>query len=68
MFCPNCAKLAFMNSNKKCIRCQGTINNNISVLCDFCSTTARQCSVCLKKTYASESEKQKNRGCNCGGK
>ena len=31
MLCPNCSKLAIHHLNKKCIRCQGEVLQNISV-------------------------------------
>jgi len=67
MLCSNCLKLAFMSTNKKCVRCQGALFNNISVLCDNCSETHKQCSVCLKKIVSQE-ERNKNRGCGCSGR
>lgn len=67
MLCPNCVKLAFLHTNKSCIRCQGVVLNNVSVLCDFCSANSKQCSVCLKKVI-SEAERVAHKGCNCGKK
>ena len=67
MLCPNCAKLAALKTSKTCLRCQGPVFVNISVLCDNCSSGAKQCSVCLK-TIVSEAERAANRGCNCGKK
>lgn len=48
MMCSNCVKLAFFESKKPCIACQGEILNNLSVLCEFCSNSNTVCSVCLK--------------------
>jgi len=67
MLCTNCIKLAFTNVNKNCVRCQGQVIINISVLCEFCSTTNKQCSVCLKKIISVEQRNSK-KGCGCGGK
>lgn len=67
MLCSNCSKLANVASNKKCIRCQGNINNNLSVICDFCSSTEKQCSVCIKKIITAE-QRSAGRGCGCGKK
>jgi len=67
MLCPNCTKLAFLQTNKKCMRCQGAVFNNLSVLCEFCSNTEKLCAVCLKKVI-SQVERNKGRGCGCGGK
>lgn len=67
MLCSNCVKLAFLKTNKVCISCQGAVFNSISVLCDFCSSTGKKCSVCLKKVI-SEAERIAKRGCNCGHK
>lgn len=64
MLCTNCVKLAFVQSNKSCIRCQGNVNNNISVLCDSCSSSDKKCSVCLKKIVPVGTGQR--RGCNCG--
>jgi hypothetical protein len=67
MLCPSCSRLAILQASKTCIRCQLTINNNLSVLCDFCSSTEKQCSVCLKKIVTPE-QRAVGRGCGCGGK
>lgn len=67
MLCSNCVKLAFVNTKKSCIKCHGTILTNISILCDFCSNTEKQCAVCLKRVI-SESERAVKRGCKCGKK
>ena len=64
MLCTNCSKLALIQSNKSCIRCQGNINNNISVLCDFCSASDQKCAICLKKIITPGIPGR--RGCNCG--
>lgn len=50
MFCASCSKLAFMvNANRLCLRCNQHVNNNLSVLCESCSTQDSVCAVCLKK-------------------
>lgn len=67
MLCPNCNKLAFMHTKRSCIRCQNDVFSNISVLCDSCSSNARQCAVCLKKVFT-EAERARNKGCGCGRK
>lgn len=64
MFCPNCSKLTILHTKKSCIRCQGEILNNISVLCEFCSLRDQICSACLKKV--NKSTGPRHRGCNCG--
>lgn len=63
MLCINCSKLAFLHTKKKCIRCQGEVLNNISVLCEFCSKSDNVCSVCLKKTNNSFADKLSKSGC-----
>jgi hypothetical protein len=49
MLCPQCSKLAILNTNRVCIRCQGKILNNLSCICDKCSLEQSLCSICLKK-------------------
>lgn len=49
MLCNNCVKLAYLHTKKKCVRCQGDVFENISVLCNRCSVAEGVCSVCLKK-------------------
>jgi len=63
MLCTNCSQLAFLHTNKSCVRCHGNVVNNISVLCDLCSATEKQCAVCLKKIITQTAAKK---GCNCG--
>lgn len=65
MICANCSKLAFLKTNKNCIKCQSVIFNNLFVLCDFCSNTEKKCAVCLKNVLLSNKQ---SRGCGCGGK
>jgi hypothetical protein len=66
MLCSNCTKLVFLHANKSCIRCHGNVVKNISILCEQCSSTGKQCSVCLKKVTTQAATLK--RGCNCGGK
>lgn len=63
MFCPNCSKLAILHTKKTCIRCQGEVFNNLSVLCETCSGTEKICSICLKKTQNSLAAKLATAGC-----
>lgn len=49
MLCSNCSKLAIHHLKKKCIHCQGEVLQNISVVCDRCSSQTKQCSACLRK-------------------
>ncbi len=65
MLCTSCSKLALLSVNKHCIKCQNVITNNLSILCDFCSSTEKQCAICLKKMQTASS---RYRGCNCSGK
>ncbi len=66
MLCSNCAKLATAYTNKACVRCQGAVYTNISVLCDKCSTSNNQCQACLKNIVTTEQRALK--GCNGGRK
>lgn len=63
MFCDNCLKLAAIFTNKKCIRCQGNVIKNISVICETCSNQAKQCSACLKKINNNAGKKYYYGGC-----
>ena len=67
MFCDNCSKLSYFTTAKICTRCQGKVLNNISVLCEVCSVSYKQCSACIKKII-SAADRARNRGCNCSGK
>jgi len=68
MFCSNCAKLALLVTQKKCIKCNALVLNNISVLCESCSNSQKICSVCLKRINP-DPRKQSYRGCGrCGHK
>lgn len=51
MLCSNCIKLTYLPLDKKCIKCQGAIAKNISVLCEACSAREKICEVCLKKFF-----------------
>ncbi len=69
MFCQQCSKLAILNDNRVCVRCQGLILNNLSCICDKCSDTQNICSVCLKKIHLGleQNKFQLRRGCgSCG--
>lgn len=66
MLCANCTKLNYLHTKKFCIRCHGDVLTNISVLCEFCSSTEKLCAVCLKKVISPA--QRINRNCNCGGK
>lgn len=68
MMCPTCSKLAYQVTNKKCIKCQGAVFNTLSVLCDLCSNTNKNCSVCLKKVDNSAVKKHYYAGCKACGK
>lgn len=61
MLCLNCSKLAYLHTKRVCIRCQGEVLNNISVLCEFCSKTDNVCAVCIKKIPTATDKK--NIGC-----
>lgn len=63
MLCSNCSKLSILHTKRTCIKCQGEVFNNISVLCDFCSLTDKMCAICLKKMQNSLADKLKNAGC-----
>lgn len=67
MICTNCLKLAYLKSNKACIRCQGNVLINIGILCEFCSNSEKKCAVCAKSIILN-SERQLKKGCNCGSK
>ncbi len=66
MMCSNCSKLASIYTTKKCMRCQGAVSISIAVLCETCSATSKQCSVCMKKSQANAGIR--GGGCNCGKK
>lgn len=69
MLCTTCSKLAVLyTTNKKCIKCQSKVYQNIAVLCDPCSKTTKSCAACLKKVY-DPLEHPKMTGCKgCGKK
>lgn len=72
MFCPNCNKLYTKYCNKNCMKCKGTINQSIAILCDTCSLTTQSCAACLRRiTKTGELPLYKSRrgGCKaCGSK
>lgn len=63
MLCNNCTKLLFQFTNKKCMRCTGSITQNIHVICDSCSKIAQQCAACLKKIQNNTINKHYFGGC-----
>lgn len=66
MFCSNCSRLAILFVHRICIRCGLEVLNNLSVLCERCSSSEKVCSICLKKINNSVNH-QRNRGCSgCG--
>lgn len=70
MFCHNCSKLAILNTNRICIRCQGSILDNLSCICDKCSQEQNICSICLKKLHLNQNTNQfvYRKGCQSCGK
>lgn len=73
MLCSICSKLLRLATNKKCVKCQGSVYNNISIICDICSQNEKACSACLKKVYNNPIENpnyhSKTTGCkSCGQK
>lgn len=71
MMCPGCQKLAVLHTVRQCVRCKGTILENLSCICGQCSKDQGVCSVCLKRLSLS-SDPTKNHalksGCrSCGG-
>lgn len=71
MFCDSCSKLSTLYTNKKCMKCQGSIYINISIICDICSNENQCCSVCLKKTFKNFNSpiyRNKGKGCHTCGK
>lgn len=65
MICKNCSKLAMLKANKKCKKCNLFVNNNLSVICDSCSTKNNICSICLKHVNLNNNIRK---SCNCGRK
>lgn len=63
MFCVGCTKLSYQYTKKICMRCQATVNNTISMICDTCSATAKQCAACLKKVKNDANVKHYYGGC-----
>lgn len=68
MLCNACSKLALLTASRTCLRCKGTIFNNISVICDNCSALEKLCSICLKKLYSSNSKQKPRSNCSSCGK
>jgi hypothetical protein len=70
MFCPECSKLAVLNTKKICVRCQGLIVDNLSCICDKCSREQNMCSICLKKLHIVNGQNVNpiRRGCSACGK
>jgi len=69
MLCLNCQKLNLVLSNKKCVRCNNVINNQLSHICNNCSDTEKICAICLKKIINTNITKNfKFNGCNSCGK
>ncbi len=68
MFCPSCSSLALLFTKKKCVRCHGEINNNLSIICDACSVKDKVCAICLKKTEIFSNKNNNIGKCRCGGK
>lgn len=72
MLCSTCSKLQILNTNKKCMKCQSAITQNIAILCETCSLTSQSCAACLRKVYRNLENpiyKPRNGGCrSCGGK
>lgn len=63
MLCPNCSKLAILYTNKRCLHCQSIVLQNISVICESCSTKNKKCSACLKNINNSQNTKHYYGGC-----
>jgi hypothetical protein len=68
MLCNACSKLAFLNASRVCMRCKGSILNNLSVVCDNCSTLEKLCSVCLKKLQDPAIKQRSRSNCSSCGK
>ena|SRR5271157_1433910 len=72
MLCSSCSKLQILYTNKTCMKCQGNVQQNISILCEACSSTSKSCSACLRKIYRGLSNPIYNArggGCkSCGGR
>lgn len=54
------------------MKCQGSVQQNISILCEVCSSTSKSCSACLRKIYKGLGNpiyNSRNSGCkSCGGR
>ena len=65
MLCDNCNKLAIVYTTKKCMKCQGAIFINISIICESCSAQNKSCSACFKKIQPLSNNRAKPCG-SCG--
>lgn len=69
MFCNNCIKLLNKVTTKTCIKCNASVYNSLSVLCDNCSNIDNVCSACLKKLKNKKLDDLSKSGCiPCGRK
>ena len=68
MICSNCSKLAIKTANKKCKNCKLDVYDNLSLICNRCSSKDLVCSICLKKVYLNNENKAKrsSTGGGCG--
>lgn len=51
MQCSECSKLSIQTGSKKCKNCKSDIYDNLSAICNKCSSRDLVCSICLKKVY-----------------
>jgi len=65
MFCNNCIRLTYLNTKKKCMKCQSDVYINIAVLCDNCSASEGTCGICLKKNNMHSINKSRYTGGKC---
>lgn len=69
MLCDSCNKLAILYTSKTCMKCQGSVTQNISVICDSCSNSNQTCSACLKRLVKKDAPlKSQPPGCRSCGK
>lgn len=68
MLCSNCSKLSLNAAQRVCVRCKGTILNNIAVICDGCSKIENMCSICLKKLINQTVARRHKSNCSSCGK
>ena len=70
MICPQCSKLVLKTANKICKNCKAEVHDNLSLICNLCSTRDMSCSICLKKVFNDTTHRRKtlgSGGCNsCG--